>query len=424
MRADHAYAAIRLDLLRVVVSMLLLLSPEFRIALSVIERVSPIAPAPFGFGWVVEHIGPHLLLGQLSLALIYGGALLGLLGWRARSGLALAALGQLYLIGWLQMRGAAVHCHHLLWLTVALAASPCSDVLRIGHRPTLYAGRRYRDGLMAVWAIFAMIFFFPGWFKLTLGGASWLSGETLYHTTLWKAAQYWDQPITLSFESARAYAPLSWGAILFELSAPLLLLWWKRTGVFCVLAIGFHIGTALMLNIHFTNLWPCYVALLPWERWLALTQTSEAQRVVLRDERSHRMRFALAPLLVGVLYAGATMNLSGWPFACYPTFHQEISHKMPLMSVVVRDQEGRARRIHHQRYLRPNNRAWGENWRLAGFYSPVDERALRAFARSKIKPLLKPTDDSVTLYRSSINLLNHDIKDRKRLFSIATRDLK
>ena len=395
------------------ISILLLISPEFRIALSVIERISLVNPGPYGFGWIVEYVGPDLALGQLSLALIYVGALLGILGWRARSGLALAALGQFYLVGWLQMRGAAVHCHHLLWLTIALAASPCSDVLRIGQRPTLCQGSRYRDGLITIWAILAIIFFFPGWFKLTLGGASWFSGQTLYHTTLWKAAQYWDQSIKLSFVNPIIYAPLSWCAILFELSAPLVLLWWKRTGLFFALAVSFHIGTSLMLNIHFTNLWPCYVVLLPWERWLTWTQES----VVQRDETTRAMRYLLAPLLIAVFYAGATINLSGWPFACYPTFHQKISHKMPFMSVVVRDQEGQARRLDYQRYLRPNNRAWGENWRLAGFYSPIDERALRAFTRSRIKPLLKPNDHSVSLYRSSINLLNHDVEDYKLLSS-------
>ena len=136
------------------------------------------------------------------------------------------------------------------------------------------------------------------------------------------------------------------------------------------------------------------------------------------------MRVVLTSLLVGVLYAGATMNLSGWPFACYPTFHQEISHKMPLMSVVVRDQKGQARRIHHQRYLRPDNRAWGENWRLAGFYSPVDEKVLRAFTRSRIKQFVKSSDYSVTLYRSSINLLSHEVEDHKLLSSFTIEALK
>ena len=129
-------------------------------------------------------------------------------------------------------------------------------------------------------------------------------------------------------------------------------------------------------------------------------------------------------LLIGALYAGVTMNLSGWPFACYPTFHQEISHTMPLMSVVVRDQRGRTRRLEHRRYLRPTNRAWGENWRLAGFYSPVDRGALRAFARSKIKPLLKPSDESVLLYRSSINLLSDEVKDLRLLSSFHLRELR
>ena len=420
MRVKKTYSAIRLDLLRIMISCLLLCSPELRVALSSMESVSPLAIAPFGFGWVVDHVGPHFALGKLSLALIYGGALLGLLGWYARGGLALAAIGQFYLIGWLQMRGATVHCHHLLWLTVALAASPCSDVLRLGHSPVLYIGRRYRDGLLTVWAILAMIFFFPGVFKLILGGRPWFSGETFYYTTLWKAAQYWDQPLTLSLSSSLAYAPLSWGAMLFELSAPLILIWYRRTGLFLGLALSFHLGTSLMLNIHFTNLWPCYIALVPWESGLTQVQAP----VVQRTEELQSMRPLLTLLLIGVLYAGVTMNLNGWPFACYPTFHQKISHKMPLMSVVVQDQRGQKRRLDYHQYMRPNNRAWGENWRLAGFYAPIDEGALKAFGRSKITPLLKPKDNALLFYRSSINLLSDEVKDHKLLCSVKLEELR
>ena len=59
---------------------------------------------------------------------------------------------------------------------------------------------------------------------------------------------------------------------ILELSAPLILLWYRRTGLFLGLALSFHLGTSLMLNIHFTNLWPCYIALVPWESGLTQVQ--------------------------------------------------------------------------------------------------------------------------------------------------------
>lgn len=399
--------------MRIIVSLLIFLSPEIWIASRALDQVSFLTRAPLGFEWVVEHIGAHRFLGDLSLILIYGGAFLGLIGHYARIGLSLASIGLFYLIGWLEMKGATVHCHHLLWFSIALALSPCNDVLRLGKRPVLYEGHRYRRALFGIWSIIAMIFVFPGWYKLSLGGTEWLTGKTLYYTVMWKSAQYWNQPITLSFNTPTTYAPLAWAAILFELCAPFLLLLWQRTGLFLILALGFHLGTSLLLNIHFTNLWPCYVVLVPWEK---IYKNKQVYHRTSAEITWHSSRLMWAPLLVGILFAGVTMNLSGWPFACYPTFHQKISHKMPLMSVVVRDRQGKTRRINHRRYLHPNNMSWGENWRLAGFYGPTEDQEILRFAKSKIAPLLHDDDQTISFYQSSIDLLSQEITDQKRVY--------
>ena len=412
--------SVRLDLLRIVVSLLVLISPEVDFGFKLSSVQPPSVSAPWGFGWVHEYIGPQALLGNISLILVYGGAALGLLGIFARVGLAAVSIGLFYLIGWLQMRGATVHCHHLLWFSVALACSPCSDTLKLGRRPIIYCGDRYRGALTVIYAIIAMIFFFPGWYKMTLGGWAWFSGETLYNTMLWKSAQYWDQPIELSFAESSAYAPLSWVAVLFEVSAPLVLLGFRQTALFLILALGFHVGTSLMFNIDFTNLWPCYVVLVPWERWVSVIDQSP--RHVTTHQRTSKVIKHTAPkyvaisLCIGVALAGVSREIKGWPFACYPTFHQEISHRMPLMSVVVRDVRGKARRIHHQRYMRPTNSSWSTNWRLAGLYGKANHDELRRFAERVIKPLLSDTDERALFFLSWIDLKTEEVRDRRLLF--------
>lgn len=407
-------AAIGLDLLRITLSALLLISPEFSYGLASLKAPMTLGLAPYGFKWITELLGPSVPLGELSMYMIRCGALCGLLGVYARLGLALAALGQLYLIGWLQMRGATVHCHHLLWFTVALACVPCADSLRLGKRPTLACGPRYRLGLETCSALIAMVFFFPGLHKLTRGGWAWFSGETLHHTALWKAAQYWDSPIMLSFDERLSYAPLAWGAVLFELSAPLLLLWWRRRGLFLLLALSFHVGTALLLNIKFTNLWPCYVVLLPWERWAprCLKRTEALAR---RAAPWRGAELCLLPLCLGVAFAGVSMRVNGWPFACYPTFHQEISREMPLLSILVQGARGETRRLDYKALHRPNNYGWSENWRLAGLYSKVSIEALHDYGRSRVAPLLTEEDQVVMFYRSSLNTNSGVIKDRRLL---------
>ena len=407
-------AGIRLDLLRVTLSLLLLISPEFKYGLASLKEPGALGAAPYGFGWVVKLIGPSVALGEFSLYLIYIGALCGLLGVFARVGLTAAALGQFFLIGWLQMRGATVHCHHLLWLTVTLACVPSADCLSLGKRPSLTYGSRYRFGLGVCSALIAMLFFFPGLHKLLKGGWAWFSGETLYHTTLWKAAQYWDKTLPISFDDQLSYLPLAWGAVIFELSAPLLLLWWRRVGLFVALALSFHVGTALLLNIKFTNLWPCYVVFLPWERWL--THLLPAREV--RAQMASRWRsteLLLIPLCLGITLSGISMKIDAWPFACYPTFHQKISLEMPLLSVQVHDARGEVRRLDYKRLQRPNNQSWGETWRLAGFYSKFNVEPLLLYGRSRVMPLLNTDDKVVMFYRSVLNTKSGEVKDQRLL---------
>ena len=89
---------------------------------------------------------------------------------------------------------------------------------------------------------------------------------------------------------------------------------------------------------------------------------------------------------------------------------------MPLMSVVVRDVRGKARRIHHQRYMRPTNSSWSTNWRLAGLYGKANHDELRRFAERVIKPLLSDTDERALFFLSWIDLKTEEVRDRRLLF--------
>jgi hypothetical protein len=405
------YTAIRLDLLRIVVSVFLIITPEVWSAYTAFQS-PPSGKIPWGFEWIVESIGFHQEFALLSLVFVYGGALLGVIGHWSRIGLAISSIGLYYLVGRLQMQGAPVHMHHLLWFSVALVFSPCTDVLRLGHRPTYAHGRKYKMPLLILWGIIALIFFFPGWHKMTLGGSPWFSGETLYHTVLWKQQQYWDQNISVSFSQREPYAVLSWIVIIFELGAPLILLWWKRTGLFLILALGFHLGTALMLNIHFTNLWPCYVVLVPWERWISSSQPQNL-----------RTRYwTLYPLLFGIVLAGVLRKTDGWPFACYPTFHQQIDSKMPLLSAMVLNANGDTRRIDHQQYIAPTNSSWGKNWRAAGLFGKVEQSTIQEYARQHIIPLTTQKEETIYLYQSKIDVRTSEITDLRLLLEWSFRN--
>lgn len=132
---------------------------------------------PYGVGWLVPllTITPESVR-AVRVVLWIACALAGL-GVLAQASMAVAVLAASYVMLVPQLGGAVFHDHHLLWLAVIVAASPCGDALSIdawlarrrgAPRPT--RGRAHGAAIRAAWLVLGCVFFFPGVHKLRTSG--------------------------------------------------------------------------------------------------------------------------------------------------------------------------------------------------------------------------------------------------------------
>lgn len=319
--------------------------------------------------------GPWGALARVGVCL---GALLGLLGVRARLGFALAAVCALYLLGLPHTAGVGLHNHHLVWFAALLASSPCADALAWGRSGRPPPSARHGVPLRAAWLILGAIYLWPGVWKLAAVGFDWAAAENLRRHLHWKWAQSWDfEPL---FRLDRMPALLTvggWGVLLFELSAPLLMLFRRTRGWALAGGLLFHGFTAALFDIRFGSLWPCLAVLVPWHRWLPPTTEVSAEGPGGRSSLRGVLVLAASAALVGAVWiAGARGETRGWPFACYPTFANLARPTMPTLLVEV---DGRPIRL--EVYAAPTPETWATVWRLVGLGAAVDPSALERFWR-------------------------------------------
>lgn len=400
----HVPASLNLALTRVAVCALVLTSSELWDARSWAEAGRALRAPAHGLGWAL----PLLEASERWLLPVQGlctlGCLLGLLGWRTRWTLPLAAGSAAVLFALPHFTGAPRHSMHLVWSLSLLAVSPCALRLRLpwcNRLPsTEGSALGVRLSFLALWALLAAVYFFPGVWKLRESGTAWILSDNLQNQMYWK----WYQYGTLPRWRADAHPVLlrigALGVVGFELGFPLLLV--RRSGRLWAAAWGlaFHYAAAQFLFLPFQALLGCYVALVDWEwlwAWLHDASAPEA-RVSLRDGarqlwcalggavgRRSQVLAAVATLLVsGAWGAGARGDMQAYPFACYPTFQWRASADMPdlWIAVVREDNEHWLPDSPAFGGARPQAR-WGMAWRASGAYGePVRLDRLIGYYRS------------------------------------------
>lgn len=310
---------------------------------------------------------------HVARAALYLGATAGLVGVFARIGFAVAALAGFYLLGLPHAAGVGLHTHHLVWFAALLACSPCADTLAPGRLRAPMPSMAYGMPIRAAWLILAAIFFWPGVHKLLDVGPAWFTGEHLRGQLYWKWAQSWDfAPLYRIDHSPALLAAGATATLIFELGFPLLLLSRRTRWSALFGALLFHAATAVFMDIHFSSLWPCHAALVPWHRWLGRWLPSD-------DSMPSKSLPSVSLGLIGALVlavwiAGARGETRGWPFACYPTFTTPAPSTMPTLVI-----EANGDAIALSDIAPPSSTLWAEIWRLIGIGGPVDPAALEAF---------------------------------------------
>jgi hypothetical protein len=382
--------------LRIVVTLLILVSPELHQAKALAARPELSSFVPEGSRWLA---GLHLTPGSAEVlrVLALSSGALALLGFHSRAALAVLTLTALPLYALSQFSGTVLHDMHLFWFSTLLSVSPCGDVWALdgwGREPTR-AAVEYAIPAAICRALLGVVYFFPGLHKLLESGWAW---GTAAHVVAQMHAKWFQMAALPGLRIDRYPRLCSLGGHLvlaFELGFFPLASWRRTRPLAACLGLGFHWATQAFLFIPFVSLWACYVVLVPWaslsRRTRKSTEKAGANPSSARRTRGVSLRAlpraalpALAigaPLLALTILQGLRGQTQAWPVACYPTFAGVIGDTLPDLLVEAESPAG-ARVRFTGRERGPRTQAeWGRVFRISGAYGePPDKSSLREHA--------------------------------------------
>lgn len=263
-------------------------------------------------------------------------SLLGCLGLFTRFSLLLSASLGFYLLALPGLFSKIVHYHHVVWFLLVLACSPCHHALSLDAWRQKLRGRRfpntryreYAPALKLIQLHIAMIYFFPGLWKLTLQGIpQWCFSDNLRNILFW----HWRYEVHMK----TGWMPLwridqqPWllhigalSATLFELGLPFLVLWRRgRAPAVCLLAF-FHLFNYCFLKLGFWHVLVCDLCLVDWRR-LQLRMGGGLERVEAPAPEAGKSVLLVGGVLLALNgYCGLRNILDSWPFSCYPTLSE------------------------------------------------------------------------------------------------------
>lgn len=368
-------ASFALALLRIAVAVLILLSNEQDIARVVATRPLALHHHPEGLAWLgtAVPITPRSI--GVAIRILQASAVLSLLGVWTRVSLSVLAVAFLYVFGAAELTGTVLHHMHLLWFVALLAVAGGPYALSMDawarSRSVLVDDDAHRSTFTFTLVIarlwLGLVYFFPGMHKLTHGGMTWLSGETLRGQLYFK---WYERGYAPSLRIDRAPALLALGSIavvMIEIAMPFLLMHRRTRRLAAVLAISFHLLSSHFLDVLFPSLIACWV--------IALPPAPAPEEMPLGLFQKPLLLFVTLVTL-GIVIQGVRGQTQSYPIACYPTFADPAARTITDLAV---DVDGASFRLPRQR----RQDEWGFVWRLAGRYGdPIDRDALESFART------------------------------------------
>ena len=307
-----------------------------------------LAVAPRGWGWALALFPPNAVAARVASIGVIAGAVLGAAGLFARAALTVLVVAALYLLALPLRNGMPYHYQHLVWFAAICAASPCADALALDvwrrrrGEPPPPRSPAYGVPLRVAWLLVGVIFFFPGLWKLRTLGLDWITSDNLRNQMYWKWAS--TPGFTPPFRIDRSPALLHAGAaavVALELSF-VFAMWtrWSRR-VAIAAALVFHASARWFMGIDFSALWLTYVMFVDWDGLVRGWFRRADATLPPAPAPLARLAPALiagAVLVAGAVEAGARGAISGWPFACYPTFQDRAATHIPALVIrLVRD---------------------------------------------------------------------------------------
>ena len=380
-------AAVNLAVFRIVVALVLACTPELWAAVNVARLPVAVRTVPTGWSWLYVQLPVTPECTRVVAAIVVVSAVCALVGWWSRTACTVAALGSLYVLGVAQLGGTVVHAHHLVWFAALLAVSPCGDALSVDAwrarrrgQPRPRAGRAHGLALTIACSLLAVIYAFPGFWKLRTSGLAWITSDNLIRQLHWKWLQTNDIPALRLDHLPWLCHVAAAGVVCFELSFPLCVLVRRWRPVAAVGALVFHAGASVWMAIHFSALWLCLVALIDWDalgRRVRRTPPDENADAVTSSAPVWPLAIVGAGLLAGASLAGALHAQNAWPYACYPTFEWIPDREMPALVVDVVQRDGTTRELPRTALAGalPMQRFWGLSWSLINDATPTRVQA-------------------------------------------------
>lgn len=424
-------SATRLAVFRTTVAFVWLVSGDVRNAARFASLAPELRAAPRGLHWALDVVPVTPSLAYAAYVVVVLAASAALVGNRPRFACAVLAAVGTYLLYIPQLSGTVMHMHHLVWFAALLAASPCGEALAIDSsgRAPAPSSARFAIPIRIAWALFACIYFFPGFWKLAASGTAFVTSDNFRNLVGWKALQSGLEPFVPITDYPGFCRAMAASGVFFELTFALFV-FFKRTRVWAVLAaLAFHAGTALLLHIHFVPLWLCFTVFVDWDliavrlgRYEVFARAMRRLSVATTPLDTDGMRprrstwIVGAVLFVGVAATGAFRIVDAWPFACYPTFHDLTPSTMPALIVEVERENGSRIKLPLPR----NSREWATSWRLAGLYGdPVSSARIDAYWRQKASRGDLRGAKRVRFYRASIDVHTRKIARSTLLYERA-----
>jgi hypothetical protein len=405
-----------LGALRIALGVAVLVSPELWRAPYFAAQPEALRFAPEGLGWIAQHVPIRLELAYVAQATLIACCIAAIAGVAAQSAMFGVTLSGLYVFGLSQLSGAVIHDMHLFWLSALLTVSPSGDAFSLGRKirghPQPSAARSLRYGVPLQFArvLLALVYFFPGFWKLATSGPAWIASDNLRNQLYWKWYQLGREPPALRLDHLPyALQALAFGVVVFELSF-ILLIWFPRGRVAAALGgLAFHAGTQWSMGITFLSLVACYVVFWPWERSIARSpdlQPTAANGV--------RLPALVGTMLVAIVFVqGARAATQAWPFGCYPTFDRRVGDTIGDLRIEAVRADGSTVVIPDGPSTgggRRSSQDWARAWQLAGMYgAPPDRSRLRAYwqnlARQPRAAAAARAADRVRFYAATYSVL-------------------
>lgn len=269
---------LNLAIVRIVVFSALVLQENYARILRFAQLPKVLQLTPVGWAAIVKVFPVHEHVVAIFYWAFVAACIAAIVGILTRFSCLVATLLAIYVLGVPQLYGKVNHYHHLVWFSLILGFSRCGDALSIdslfaalnradeGEINGPVTSRAYGLPLRFMMAALALVYFFPGTWKLARGGWGWIFSDNLRIQMYQKWAEFGNWTPWLRLDRFPLLMTLlALFAVTFEISFVFLILWPRLRSFAALAGLAFHNGIGMMMRIPFLSLQFMYVIFVDWK---------------------------------------------------------------------------------------------------------------------------------------------------------------